>query len=78
MIEAYVDGRPMPRSSSAFTSVASVYRGGGVVEWPCGSSVVDVDSWSPGLERRQPALVVVGRSRPRRGPPRTRRGSRGT
>ena len=31
MIEAYVDGRPMPRSSRALTSVASVNRAGGCV-----------------------------------------------
>ena len=29
----YVDGRPMPFSSSALTSVASVYRGGGCVKF---------------------------------------------
>ena len=34
MIAAYVEGRPMPRSSSARTSVASVYRAGADVEWP--------------------------------------------
>ena len=40
MIAAYVDGRPIPRSSSAFTRLASVNRGGGEVEWPSGSSAV--------------------------------------
>src|SRR6266404_2897391 len=28
----YVDGRPIPRSSSSFTSDASLYRGGGSVK----------------------------------------------
>jgi hypothetical protein len=32
MIAAYVDGRPIPFSSRAFTSVASEYRGGGSVK----------------------------------------------
>ena len=32
MIDAYVDGRPIPSSSSVFTSDASVYRGGGCVK----------------------------------------------
>src|SRR6266436_2477583 len=32
MIEAYVEGRPMPSSSSSFTSVASLNRGGGSVK----------------------------------------------
>jgi len=31
MIEAYVEGRPMPSSSSALTSDASVNRAGGWV-----------------------------------------------
>ena len=34
MVGAYVDGRPMPRSSSALISDASVYRGGGLVVCP--------------------------------------------
>src|SRR5437764_1291518 len=34
MIEAYVLGRPMPFSSSSFTSVASVNRRGGVDRLP--------------------------------------------
>jgi hypothetical protein len=32
MIVAYVDGRPMSRSSSSLISDASVYRAGGLVE----------------------------------------------
>src|SRR3989441_12273692 len=32
MIEAYVEGRPMPSSSSSLTSVASLNRGGGSVK----------------------------------------------
>ena len=35
---AYVEGRPMPASSSAFTNAASEYRGGGWVNFCCGSS----------------------------------------
>ncbi len=34
MVAAYVDGRPIPLSSNAFTKVASVKRGGGLVSWP--------------------------------------------
>ena len=36
MIEAYVLGRPMPFSSSSLTSVASVKRGGGCVNFCSG------------------------------------------
>jgi hypothetical protein len=32
MMGAYVDGRPTPASSNAFTMLASVYRGGGLVK----------------------------------------------
>ena len=32
MIAEYVEGRPMPRSSSSFTSDASLKRGGGSVK----------------------------------------------
>ena len=32
MIDAHVDGRPIPLSSNTFTNDASVYRGGGEVE----------------------------------------------
>ena len=34
MIDAYVLGRPMPRSSSALVSAASLKRAGGWVVWP--------------------------------------------
>ncbi len=36
MIDAQVEGRPMPSSSSRLTSDASVYRAGGDVVWPSG------------------------------------------
>ena len=39
-IDAYVDGRPMPSSSSALISDASVKRGGGCVKCWRGSSVM--------------------------------------
>ena len=61
-----------PRSSSALTSVGSVYRGGGVVEWPSGSSVRRLRP-----DRRSAAeasLLVVLRGLV--GPARRRRGSR--
>ena len=53
MIGAYVDGRPMPFSSSAFTSVASVKRGGGSVK--CWSGVT--------CSRRRRSRVVEVRQR---------------
>ena len=61
MIEAYVDGRPMPYSSSAFTSEASEKRGGGSVKcWsPCRFSERHHVAF---LHRRQDAVV----RRPRR------------
>ena len=37
IVEAYVEGRPIPRSSRAFTRLASVNRGGGLVSWPATS-----------------------------------------
>ena len=33
-MDANVEGRPMPSSSSFFTKVGSVYRAGGLVSWP--------------------------------------------
>src|ERR1700752_1912202 len=39
MIEAYVEGRPIPSSSSSFTSVASLNRGGGSVK--CCSGLIE-------------------------------------
>ena len=38
MIEAYVEGRPISRSSSSLISVASVNRDGGLVSWPSADS----------------------------------------
>lgn len=39
MVAPYVDGRPMPSSSSAFTRLASVYRPGGRVSWRTASTL---------------------------------------
>ena len=58
MIDAYVDGRPMPRSSSALTRLASVYRAGGLVSWPCGSRLDACSAW-PTVSARQPPLLVL-------------------
>ena len=38
MIEAYVEGRPISRSSSSLTRVASVNLDGGFVSWPTARS----------------------------------------
>src|SRR2546421_6652350 len=46
MMLAYVDGRPMPSSSSALTSDASVYRAGGWVTCPVGRSASARNGWS--------------------------------
>ena len=43
MIEAYVEGRPIPRSSSSLTNEASLYRAGGLVAWPSAVSSVAVN-----------------------------------
>ena len=59
MIEAYVDGRPIPRSSSVLTRLASVYRAGGLVAWPDGVELVGGQPVALG-QARQPALGVVG------------------
>ena len=59
MIDEYVDGRPMPSSSSALISDASVYRAGGLVVCPSAVSSVGVDALAL-VELRQPALGVVG------------------
>ena len=45
MIEEYVDGRPIPRSSSALISDASVYRAGGLVAWPSAVNRVASTRW---------------------------------
>jgi len=42
MIDAYVLGRPMPSSSSFRVRAASLYRVGGCVLWPFGSSSTHV------------------------------------
>ena len=52
MIAAYVDGRPMPRSSSSLTSDASENRGGGCVKCCSGRTLSSVDRVAD-LERRQ-------------------------
>ncbi len=52
MIDAYVDGRPIPRSSSSFTRDASLYRGGGSVEF-CSGIVRFSFSGSPSFSGRQ-------------------------
>ncbi len=58
MIDAYVEGRPMSRSSSSLTSVASVYRAGGLVEWPSAATAV-ARQYLALAQRRQPPLSVV-------------------
>src|SRR5436190_1808571 len=48
---AYVDGRPIPRSSSSLTRLASVYRAGGFVSCVTAASSVHataLPSWSAG------------------------------
>ncbi len=59
MIDEYVDGRPMPSSSIALTSDASVYRAGGWVVCPIASSASALQRLVLG-QRRQPALGVLG------------------
>src|SRR5580658_5420150 len=44
-IVAYVEGRPIPRSSSSFTSEASLKRGGGSVKCCSGSRDFSVRFW---------------------------------
>ena len=53
---AYVDGRPMPRSSISFTSDDSLKRGGGWVKCCSGRSFTRRSSM-PCLERRQQAVL---------------------
>ena len=57
MIEAHVDGRPMPRPSSRLTSDASVYRAGGWVLWPVRCVRRDRDPVALG-QLRQEALTL--------------------
>ena len=45
MIAAYVEGRPIPRSSSSFTSEASLNRGGGSVKCCSGFRLFSVSFW---------------------------------
>ena len=58
---AYVDGRPMPFSSSSLMSVACVKRGGGCVKCCSGSELEQLHHLALG-ERRKLALgiLVVG------------------
>jgi len=56
IVAAYVDGRPMPCSSSALISVASVKRGGGSVKcWVGVTSVTSVTLPSVRFGSRAPA-----------------------
>ena len=60
MIDAYVDGRPMPRSSIFFTSDASVKRAGGLVEWPSAVTFSTSRRWpSDRRGRRRSALSAT-------------------
>ena len=64
IVAAYVDGRPMPCSSSALISVASVYRGGGSVKCWVGVDVLDRGRVAVAERRqraapRRPRRVVV-------------------
>ena len=61
MMLAYVLGRPMPSASSLRTSVASVYRAGGLVSWPTGSSSLQA---RPSPSRRAAAARLPGRRGP--------------
>ena len=74
MMVAYVDGRPMPFSSSSLMSVACVKRGGGCVKCCSGTQLEQRQHLALG-ERRQLALgvLVVGRRAVVAGP-RCRRG----
>ena len=56
--DAYVDGRPIPRSSSSFTRLASVKRAGGWVAWPDGRSSRHATAGAL-VERRQDRLAVL-------------------
>ena len=65
MIDAYVDGRPMPRSSSALTRLASVYRAGGLVSCPCGSRLDACSVWpTVSAGSRRSSSSSLGSSRP--------------
>ena len=61
MIDAYVEGRPIPSSSSVLTSEASVNRGGGCVKCCSGSDLEHAQELL-GRELGQRGLgVLVGR-----------------
>ena len=67
MIDAYVDGRPMPSSSSRLTSEASVYRAGGWVVWPTGSIAGSGSCWPTvrsGSTRSRSSRSASGSSEP--------------
>ena len=65
MIDAYVDGRPMPRSSIFFTSDASVKRAGGLVAWPSGETESTPRDWPDSRRgRRRSALSATLRPSP--------------
>ncbi len=70
MVAAYVDGRPMPCSSSALMSVASVKRGGGSVKcwvvvtsvtlvvWPSASSGRRASASSSSVSSSRPSVYT--------------------
>ena len=57
MIEAYVLGRPMPRSSSAAVSAASLNRAGGCVVWPLAFKLAAVQRFADRHRRQHPLLI---------------------
>ena len=57
MIEAYVLGRPMPRSSRAAVSEASLNRAGGCVVWSLAISSRQVDRVAHFHRRQNPLLI---------------------
>ena len=54
----------MPRSSRARTSEASVYRGGGVVEWPSGVSSRVSSFWPSSICGRRLSPLPSASSEP--------------
>ena len=67
MIDAYVDGRPISRSSSSLTSDASVYRAGGRVACSAASSRSAASgsfSASGGSRRSRSSRSAFGSSAP--------------
>jgi hypothetical protein len=61
-IEAYVEGRPMPSSSSFLTRLASVYRGGGDVSWPFATGSDGVSAWPSASCGRRSSSLSASRS----------------